>query len=268
MDFSIVTPTLNQGRFIEQTILSVLSQKNIDVQYIVVDGGSTDETAEILERYRDRIDTIVSEPDRGQADALRKGFALARGRFVGYLNSDDYLLPDALTTAKRIFESNKSLDLVYGDRIFVDENDRLDRYWRLPRHRDYFMLRWDFIPQEACFWRRAAMEEVGGIDTSCRFALDYDLLARMMVSGKKLQHTHRFFAVFREQAAAKTTSQLQEIGIPEMNRVRDKYKIEIDKSDYFLAMWFTLRLRLRSWFYLKHNREPKLFRRRSGAINE
>ena len=250
-EFTIVTPSLNQGPFIEQTIRSVLDQRDVSVQYIVVDGSSSDETVDVLARYEDRVATIIREPDEGQADALVKGFALAKGEFVGYLNSDDYLLPGALAHARDLLRADGTLDLVYGDRIYVDGSGRLLRYWRLPAHSNYMMLRWDFIPQEAAFWRRGSMEQVGGIDGSYRFAMDYDLFARMMKARQRMKHVPRFFAVFREHAASKTSAQLSEVGIPEMERVREKYAVVVRPWDHLLGAIFLLLLRLRSLLHLK-----------------
>jgi glycosyltransferase involved in cell wall biosynthesis len=259
-DISIVTPSLNQGVFIEQTILSVLSQAGVTVQYIVVDGGSTDSTRGILERYRNRLDRLIVEPDHGQADAIRKGFSLATGEFCGYLNSDDYLLPDALERAVRFLRANSGVDAVYGDRIYVDEQDRLLRYWRLPRHFDYINCRWDFIPQEACFWRRAVMEEVGGIDDSYRFAVDYDLFARMMKQGKHFVHLGEFFAVFREHPRSKTSANWESTGAPEMVRVREQYGFEVKPHQMIPAALHYAWLSARSgWFKWRYPGGPPAF---------
>ena len=193
-DVSIVTPSLNQGRYIEQTLCSVLQQEGVRLQYIVVDGVSNDQTLEILERYRSRIDVLLIEKDDGQADAIRKGLSLATGTICAYLNSDDYLLPGALSRVATFFSENPGIDAVYSDRIFVDGDDRLLRYWRLPMHSNYVMCRWDFIPQETCFWRRSAMEEAGGIDAATRRRLAESELAEAGESqARRIGKTYRAF---------------------------------------------------------------------------
>ncbi|MEM6820973.1 MAG: glycosyltransferase family 2 protein [Verrucomicrobiota bacterium] len=262
MDFTIVTPTLNQGRYIEQTLNSVISQQNVSVQYIVVDGGSSDETASILERYKSRVSTIISEPDCGQADALRKGFALAEGEIVAYLNSDDYFLPGTLERIRQLMNEHTDTDLIYGDRIFVDADNNLIRYWKLPVHVDYVMLRWDFIPQEAAFWRRSAMEFVGGIDKKYQFAMDYDLFARMMKAGKNFKHSDQFFAVFREHAEAKTSVLMNELGMPEMELVRRENSIKILPWDHLIGAFYLACLKSRSWMYRILGPEPSDFTNR------
>jgi glycosyltransferase involved in cell wall biosynthesis len=265
-DISIVTPSLNQGNFIGQTIRSVLSQSGVRVQYVVVDGCSTDETRSVLERYRDALDHLIIEPDHGQADAIKKGFARTSGVICGYLNSDDYLLPGALERVVAYFRANPSVDVVYGDRIYVDEEDRLLRYWRLPPHSDFINCRWDFIPQEACFWRRSVMEQMGGIDSSYRFAVDYDLFARMMKAGKRFVHLAEFFAVFREHPGSKTTSAWESTGAPEMERVRRKYGFEVKPYQMVPAALHYGLLQLRSgWFRWRYPAGPAVFADRSKA---
>ena len=258
---SIVTPSYNQGRFIERTLRSVLDQSGVDVQYIVVDGTSRDATVDVLERYRDRLAELVIEPDDGQADALRKGFRLATADICGYLNSDDYLLPGTLRTVLEYFEQHPDVDAIYTDRIFVDQEDRLTGYWRLPPHSDYVMCRWDFIPQETCFWRRAVMEELGGIDPGYQFAVDYDLFARMMKNGKRFVHLPGFFAVFREHSESKTSSQLEAVGLQEMERVREKYGFVVKRYHMPIAAFYYGLVRARSIVYEWRNPDgPDVFR--------
>jgi len=262
-DITVITPSLNQGQFIEQTIISVVEQQGVDLQYIVVDGVSQDATGAILERYRDRIGTLLIEPDEGQADALRKGFALAQAPICGYLNSDDYLLAGALKAVVDYFAAHPDVDAVYTDRVYVDEKDHPIRYWRLPRHSSYMMCRWDFIPQETCFWRREAMEEVGGIDPSYRFAVDYDLFARMMIRGKRFVHLPGFVGVFREHPCSKTSTQLDQVGLAEMERVRCQSGIRIKRYELLFAALYYALLQIRSTAYLwMHPNGPDVFRRR------
>ena len=237
MKISIVTPSFNQGSFIQRTIDSVVHQLRPGDEYIVVDGASTDGTPAILEARRDELSHLIIEPDDGQADAIAKGFALATGEIVAYLNSDDILLPGALEFVRDYFEGNPSVDAIYGHRVFIDEEDRVRRFWILPPHFGYAQKRWDFIPQETCFWRRRLMEESGGIDTSYQFALDYDLFVRMMTVGR-FRRVHRYLAAFRDHKTSKTSSLLTTTGYREIEQVRGRYGLRLKRRDRLLGKVF------------------------------
>ncbi|MEM9741763.1 MAG: glycosyltransferase family 2 protein [Pseudomonadota bacterium] len=230
MKISVVTPSYNQGSFIRRTIESVLTQTHENVEYIIVDGDSEDETRSILESYRSQLTHLVIEPDAGQADALKKGFELATGDILCYLNSDDVFLPNALQWVNNYFLQNSSVDAVYTDRIFLDQEDRLLGFWILPPHNSYLMSRWDFIPQETCFWRKELMYVSGGIDKSFAFAMDYDLFVRMMKKGA-FKHVSRFTAAFRVHAESKTSSLYESVGRPEVERVRREQEIHLNWLD-------------------------------------
>ena len=130
-----------------------------------MDGGSTDDTVSRLARYKDQFSFFASEPDNGQADAIAKGFARSSGEIMAYLNSDDLLAPGTLHFVAKFFKGHPDVDCIYSHRCTVDENDRVVWYWILPPHQDSLMKRWDFIPQETCFWRRSLFEKAGNIDT-------------------------------------------------------------------------------------------------------
>jgi hypothetical protein len=137
------------------------------------------------------------------------------------------------------------------------------KYWKLPPHVDYLMGRWDFIPQEACFWRRSAMEQVGGIDPTYQFAVDYDLFARMMAARMRFRHVADFFAVFREHASSKTSARLEDIGFAEMERVRERHGFRIRKPDWLLgALFYGLLVARSALFRRRHPAGPSLFARR------
>ncbi len=248
-DVTVVTPSLNQAAFIEQTLTSVLGQEGVSVQYIVVDGGSEDGTPAILERYKAELHTLIVEPDEGQADALRKGFALAEGQICCYLNSDDYLLPGSLQRVVRYFKDHPGVDVVYGHRIFVDENDSFLKYWILPQHIDYLMKRWDYIPQECAFWRRSAMLAVGGIDPRWQFAMDYDFFVRLMQRGRRFARWNVFLGAFRQHQASKTSSLMSTVGIEEVEKVRKRHGIRIRSLDWGLAAALHGSILCMSWLY-------------------
>lgn len=170
---SIVTPSFNQGRFLERTIKSVLSQDYPNLQYVIQDGGSTDETVDILEKYDGALEHWESKKDNGQAHAINLGFQHASGEIMAYLNSDDLLLPGTLNYVARFFNTHQEVSVIYGHRVLTDEYDREIGRWVLPPHRAE-VIRWiDFVPQETLFWRRSIWDKVGGcVDESFRFAMD------------------------------------------------------------------------------------------------
>jgi len=221
---SIVTPSYQHGRFLEWTLRSVLLQKYPKLDYVVMDGGSTDETPQILKRYKDQFAHFESAPDRGQADAVARGFAHTTGEIMAYLNSDDLLAPGALDFVGRFFLEHPEVDAIYSHRVFIDQANRVDSYWILPRHRNWMMKRWDYIPQETCFWRRRIYDQAGGIDPSFQFALDYDLFVRFMKLGR-MERVNRFLGAFRQHTDSKTAALIEGRVHPEVERVRKRYGI-------------------------------------------
>lgn len=176
---TVVIPTLNSGRFLEEAIGSVLSQDYEALECWVVDGGSTDRTLEILRAHAGRIQW-VSEPDRGQAHAINKGFALARGEVLSWLNADDRYLPGAVSRAVGCLLSHPELAAVYGDVEWIDEHGRVLELRRsMPFDLHRLLNYYNYIPQMGTFFWREALEEVGGLDEALQYAMDYDLWIRM-----------------------------------------------------------------------------------------
>jgi hypothetical protein len=220
---SIVTPTFNTGSFIERTMLSILDQDYPRLEYIVQDGGSTDETEDVLKRHGDRLHHFEMRPDDGHAHAVNLGFEHATGNVMGFLNADDVLLPGSLHYVARYFERHPEVDLVYGHRVIIDENDMEIGRWVMPRHHDE-PLRWaDFVPQETMFWRRRLWERSGArMDQDWPFALDWELLVRFMDAGAKTVRLPRFLGGFRVHAAQKTTAIIDTQGGTEMRALRER----------------------------------------------
>jgi glycosyltransferase involved in cell wall biosynthesis len=217
---SIATPSYNQGRFLEKTIKSVLDQGYPALELMVQDGGSSDETRAVLQKYQARLKHAESGKDRGQAHAINLGFRHASGAIMAYLNSDDLLLPGSLHYVAQYFAEHPEIDAVYGQRVLIDEDDAEVGRWVLPRHDDHF-LRWqDFVPQETLFWRRGIWEKVGAaMDESFHYALDWDLLLRFLDAGARFARLPRFLGAFRIHSVSKTSMQMFNLGDPEMDRL-------------------------------------------------
>jgi Glycosyl transferase family 2 len=202
---SIVTPSYEQGRYLERTIYSVLSQNYPRLQYVVQDGGSSDETRDVLAHFGDSLSHWVCETDDGQADAINRGFARTDGEIMAYLNSDDLLLPGSLAYVAGYFQAHPDVDAVYGHRVMIDENDQRIGSWVLPRHDAETLTVNDYVPQETLFWRRELWERAGArIDTSFSFAIDWDLLLRFREAGARMVRLPRFLGAFRVHAEQKT----------------------------------------------------------------
>ncbi len=203
---SIVTPSFNQAEFIERTILSVIGQNYPDLEYIVIDGGSNDGSLEIIKKYQDRLAYWVSEPDRGQSDALNKGFAKATGEIVGWLNSDDLYCPGALMRVAEAFREDPQADVWYGGIYLIDSRDRvIDAIW--PGEPDPFYtvhVALD-IHQQGLFWRRRLMDRVGLIDETLDFAMDWDFIIRLLLVGR-FKRLRQHLGMFRLHGEAKTAT--------------------------------------------------------------
>ena len=215
---SIVTPSFNQAPYLEATIRSVLEQDYPDIEYIIVDGGSSDGSVDIIRRYVDRLAWWVSEADKGQTDALNKGFARARGEILAWLNSDDTYQPGAVAEAAAFLQSRPEVGLVYGDANFIDENGKL--IGRFPAAQtDYRRLRRGYvhIPQQAAFFRAELWRKVAPLDPSFYFAMDYDLWVRIAALAP-IHYVPRTWANFRLHTQGKTIA-ADERCWPEMLRV-------------------------------------------------
>lgn len=219
---SIVTPSFNQGHFIEQTIRSVLDQNYPKLEYAVQDGGSRDNTNAVVDRYRNRLVHAESRKDKGQGNAINLGFEHASGgEIMAYLNSDDLLLPGALNYVAAYFAAHPEVDVVYGHRAIINANGEEIGRWVLPTHSDRMLIWADYVPQETLFWRRSIWEKAGGMmDESFQFALDWDLLLRFRAAGAKFVRLPRFLGAFRVHQSQKTSDDLASTGIPEMKKLK------------------------------------------------
>lgn len=218
---SIVTPSYNQSHFLDKTISSVLEQNYPTLEYIIQDGGSTDNSVEVIKRYQSSLKHWESKTDRGQSHALNLGFQHATGEIMAYLNSDDILFPNTLHYVADYFNKHPEVDVVYGHRILIDEHDNNIGRWILPNHDDDVLIWADYVPQETLFWRRQIWDKAGGtIDDSFRFAMDWDLLLRFKEANAKFVRLPRVLGAFRVHTQQKTSAQMNDIGAQEMERLR------------------------------------------------
>lgn len=198
MKFSIVTISYNQARFLEQAIRSVIEQNYPDIEYIVVDPGSTDRSREIIERYGDRIDKIIFDSDKGPADGLNKGFAQATGDIFGFINSDDYLLPGALSIVSKAFLSAPTKDVLSGHSLIVDANGvERNRFYSRRFSLNRYIYGAAMLAQQSTFFRSYAFREVGGFNVENRITWDGELWVDMAVSGAQFGRIPAFLSAFR-----------------------------------------------------------------------
>lgn len=203
MKFSIITPSYNQGQFIERTLRSVAAQQGADVEHLVFDGGSSDNTVDVLKSATPAV-RWVSERDEGQAHAVNKGLNASDGEIIGWLNSDDIYYPDAISHIAAFFEAHPDVDVVYGKACHIDADDRVIEFystepWDMKRLRT-----WCFICQPALFFRRSVVDRFGLLDESLRYCMDYEYWLRIGAAGAKFAFLEEVLAGSRLHPATKT----------------------------------------------------------------
>ncbi|GAB5560378.1 MAG: hypothetical protein SynsKO_20250 [Synoicihabitans sp.] len=222
---SIVIPNLNQGAWLENAITGTEALDDETIEILIQDGGSADGSIDILKKYHSRLTSWVSERDDGQADAIARGFEKTEGSpedIMAWINADDFHLPGAVKFVQRYFAQNPDVDVVYGDRVLVDETGREVGRWYLPAHDSEVLHLYDFVPQETLFWRRSIWEQVDGLDSNFQFALDWDLLLRFQAAGARIKHLPYFLGAFRLHSAQKSSAQIGATGQVEMDRLRER----------------------------------------------
>ncbi len=206
---SIITPSYNQGDYIEETIQSVINQTYPYIEYIILDAESTDNTLLILDKYENnpRVSKIVREKDNGQADAIEKGFRMAKGEIVGWINSDDVLAQDVVEKSVKVFKENECVGLTYGDIVFIDDAGKKIKIKKAyPAISNDYLLKTDYdVYQPGSFYKRSVVEAAGYLDTNLSFAMDLDLWLRIMNTHDAC-HIGGVCAFFRWHASTKTVN--------------------------------------------------------------
>jgi glycosyltransferase involved in cell wall biosynthesis len=259
-----VTPSYNQASYLEQTLQSVLEQDYQSIEYNVVDGSSTDGSVNIIKKYANRLAWWVSEKDRGQGEAINKGLAHTHGEILAWLNSDDYYLPNAISSAVKIFEQNADVVLVYGDMLAVDTHGETTNVLKYKQYSLEDLLCFQIIGQPAVFFRREVYEKAGGVDISYHYMLDHHLWIRIAQQGKIL-HVPQIWAAARYHPQAKNRLKPLDFGreafrilewmkgqpdlsgilagvekraIASANRVNARYFLDAGQPDSSLRYWF------------------------------
>jgi len=247
MKISIVTISFNQAQFLEQAILSVINQDYLDIEYIVVDPGSTDGSREIIERYRTKIAQIVYEPDAGPADGLNKGFSQASGEILGFINADDALLPGALRKISKYFERNPQIDIVCGSGFIVDaDGSVVTRIIPTRFSKRLFTYGAVTFFQQGTFFRRDAFLEAKGFNNENRTCWDGELLLDMAINERTFGILYEHLALFRiHESSISGSGRLNEVYMNDCNRLFNKAKgRDMNTIDRLLMQIY----RIEKWF--------------------
>ncbi len=237
---SIITPSFNQGQYIEETILSVLSQSYKNIQYILVDGGSTDNTMKVVEKYKAQIDIIIHEKDKGQTDAINKGFKLANGELIGWINSDDILYPDCVEKIVELYQNNPDGSIYYCSELdWIDERGKfIDKKFISIPNKTYLLNRKSSIIQQGSFYPNAIVEKINYLDDKIYYCMDLDLWLRLLNHGPIYSLKDKSHSAFRIYSGTKT-----DIG---------KIKFLKNIKEVILrngAKWYSPNILIRYYFY-------------------
>ena len=247
---SIITPSYNQGQFLEETILSVLNQDYPNLEYIIIDGGSTDNSVDIIKQYEDRLTYWVSEKDRGQTHAINKGFHKCTGDILHWLNSDDVLLPGSLDLVAGFFEQHPDIDCVIGDLEVIDPNGQfLVIKKAIPFGFKTALYTSCLVPQPSTLFTRRAWEKTGDLDISLYYQMDFEYFLRMAKAGVKFGLLKKPLAKFRLHADSKTVSEYNDLFFQAYRRIQNQYLPATIKNMQFkeeflklMSMYYKMRI--------------------------
>lgn len=205
---SVITPSFNQGQFLERTILSVLNQNYPNLEHIIIDGGSTDNSVDIIKKYERSLTYWVSEKDRGQSHAFNKGLRIAKGEIIGWINSDDLYLNQCLFQTAEYFDKHPSVDIVFSDYYYINENDNiLRRRKEIPFNYAVYLWSGDcYHANCAGFFRHRVFDTVGGLDESLNYGMDYELYLRASSANLRIGHKRAYWGAYRLHGQSKSIS--------------------------------------------------------------
>jgi len=255
---SIVSPSFNQGRFLRESIKSILKQSYPNMEYFIVDGGSTDNSVDIIREYENYIDWWVSGKDMGQSDAINKGFSRATGDLFCWVNSDDVLLPDALKTVAKVFAENPEIDIITGNVVYINADGIITRFVKLPKMK-WSLFRWGlfYFSAPAVFFKKELYERVGGLNVSLHLSMDVDLWHRFRLENATIYHIKEYLGGFRIHSSSKTIKIREGKKIfenPETTILREKYIPDVANTTImifrmFYKLWQVANLNyLRGWY--------------------
>jgi glycosyltransferase involved in cell wall biosynthesis len=249
---SIVMPSYNQVDFIERSILSVLNQNYPSIELIIIDGGSTDGTIEIIRKYEQYIAFWISEKDQGQSDALNKGFKYCTGSIYGFLNSDDVYLPDAFKCSSLVLEKNLDKKVVFGDWLSLDKKDVIIDYnYAFDFNLNHFKYEGFHLSATSMFWRSEVHKRFSGFDNNLYYTMDYQLILEFGINEgeRSFKRVSKALAGFRRYKGQKTESNIDQGVIKEHKLMADKYGYS-DKYKFIGKLKrFYFRIR-RAWWYI------------------
>ncbi|WP_205529552.1 glycosyltransferase family 2 protein [Taibaiella koreensis] len=244
---SIITPSYNQGQFIEATIQSVLNQSYRNIQYIVVDGGSTDNTMEIVERYRDRIDIVIHEKDKGQSDAINKGFRLATGTLAGWINSDDLLKPTCVEEIVALYRQYPGEAIFYGALLeIIDGSGKVKGVRKELIDNRETLLRQNYnLVQPGSFYNLEIMKSVGFVNEAIHYSMDLDLWLRLLQHGGIKAYQEKPLASFRIWEESKTSTGKRKF-VADIDATLARYKAPLWSPNRMRLKWYDLKIVMKS----------------------
>jgi glycosyltransferase involved in cell wall biosynthesis len=207
---TIVTPSFNQGKYLNETITSILNQEYPNLEYMVIDGGSTDESVDIIRSHADHLTYWCSQKDAGQTDAIMKGFKRCSGVLFAWVNSDDVLFPGCLQAAADCYQAHNAPDIIHTNIAYIDSQSRISRFIRVPQQSRFFFFRgvWH-ASAPSIFFKTALFRNVGGLDKTYHLSMDVDIWVRMLKAGAKVAHIPCYLGGFRWHDCAKTVQSLK-----------------------------------------------------------
>ena len=231
---TIITPSFNQGKFVEETIQGVLNQTYTNIEYIFVDGDSTDQTMQIVEKYRDKIDVIIHEKDKGQADAINKGFKLAKGELVGWINSDDILYPDCVEKIVELYNEKPNGAIYYHSfNDMIDQRGQIIRTYQHIIPDKQHLIRQNYnVVQQGSFYRADILKIIGPLDINNYYCMDLDLWLNLLNYGEIVYTKDKSHAAFRVYSGTKTDTGKEKF-------LKNIYKVlrKNDAKIYYPTIW-------------------------------